>query len=387
MKHVCRLVCTTAPQAATMKSNNDATKQHRSVNHGERGARAALRPWHLPLYLPLDAPHHMAYRLRGNPEGAAWLLLHGGPGGRCQPGMLAPLDLSRHWAIAPDQRGCGDSRPQGRTERNHTQTLVADLEALRAHLGLERWSILAGSWGTVLALAYAQRHPERVERLVLRGAFALRRCEVGGLLQRVRGSGKTMMPTPTSWPAAPGTSLPALLSRLRQLLQTGTPAVASLRAARRWSLLESRDAERGLRRALVHAAALRPESLSALRSAWASLRRGARQRTAAFQRPAGHGDVASQRKYRVQAHYLLHRGFVRPGELDRAVRTLAQGGVPVAWVHGRCDAICPPGNSRRWAALGQRLAPGSATLDLPLSGHLGHEPLMLAALRREVLGA
>ena len=370
-----------------MNSNNDATKQHGSMGPGDRWARAALRPWHQPLYLPLEAPQRMAYRLRGNPEGTAWLLLHGGPGGRCQPGMLAPLNLARHWAIAPDQRGCGDSRPQGRTARNHTQALVADLEALRGHLGLERWSILAGSWGTVLALAYAQSHPERVERLVLRGAFALRRREVGGLLQRVRASGKTMRLTPASWPTAPGTSLPALLSRLRQLLQTGTPAVASLRAARRWAWLESLDAERGLRRALVHAAARHPESASALRGAWASLRRGARQRAAAFHRPAGRDDEALQRKYRVQAHYLLHRGFVRPGELDRAVRTLAQRGAPVAWVHGRCDAICPPGNSRGWAALGQRLAPGSASLTMPLSGHLGHEPLMLAALRREVCGA
>lgn len=369
-----------------MNSNNNATNQRESTGHGDRWARAALRPWHRPLYLPLEAPQQMAYRLRGNPEGDPWLLLHGGPGGRCQPGILAPLDLSRHWAVAPDQRGCGDSRPQGRTERNHTLALVADMEALRLHLGLERWSILAGSWGTVLALAYAQRHPDRVVRLVLRGAFALRRREVGGLLQSTRGSGKTIGGAPTQWPTAPGTPLPALLGRLRQLLQTGTPAVASLRAARLWCVLEMRDAERGLRRALVHAVVQQPDSASALRGAWASLRRGTRQRTAAFQRPAGREDRALQRKYRVQAHYLLHRGFVRPGELDQAVRTLAQGGVPVAWVHGRCDAICPPGNSRGWAALGQRLAPGSASLALPLSGHLGHEPLMLAALRREVRG-
>lgn len=370
-----------------MNSNNDATNQHGFQSDGDRWARAALRPWHQPLYLPLDAPQQMAYRLRGNPDGDAWLLLHGGPGGSCQPGMLAPMDLARHWVVAPDQRGCGYSRPQGRTARNHTQALVADMEALRVHLGLERWSILAGSWGAVLALAYAQRHPDRVERLVLRGAFGLRRREVGGLLQGVRNSGKTMTSEPPPWPRSPGTSLPALLGRLHQVLQTGTPAVASLRVARRWSLLEARDAERGMRRAMTHAALQQPESAGAMRVAWASLRRGARQRAASVERPAGRGDRALQRKYRVQAHYLLHRGFMRPGELDRAVRTLAQRNVPVAWVHGRCDAICPPGNSRDWAALGQRLAPGTATLTLPLSGHLGHEPLMLAALRRGVRGA
>jgi proline iminopeptidase len=86
----------------------------------------------------------------------------------------------------------------------------------------------------------------------------------------------------------------------------------------------------------------------------------------------------------VQAHYLRHHGFVRPGELDRAVLLLAQRGVPVDWVHGRFDAICPPQNSRAWAALGRRLAPQQVTLTEPLSGHLGTEPGMLASLRAVV---
>ena len=89
-------------------------------------------------------------------------------------------------------------------------------------------------------------------------------------------------------------------------------------------------------------------------------------------------------KFRIQAHYLQHRGFVRPGALDDAVLGLARQGVPVDWVHGACDAVCPPANSRVWAALGRRLAPLQVTLSGPLSGHLGAEPGMLAALRAVV---
>ena len=94
-------------------------------------------------------------------------------------------------------------------------------------------------------------------------------------------------------------------------------------------------------------------------------------------------DRQAQARYRLQAHYLRHRGFVRPGELDAAVLALARHGVPVDWVHGRFDAICPPGNSRRWAAMGRP----HARLQLVASGHLGAEPAMLWALRYCVAAA
>jgi proline iminopeptidase len=86
-------------------------------------------------------------------------------------------------------------------------------------------------------------------------------------------------------------------------------------------------------------------------------------------------DRAAWGRYRVQAHYLAHRGFVRPGELDRAVASLARERTPVDWVHGRFDAICPPANSARWAAQGRQ------ALHTPPAGHLGGEPAMLACLR------
>ena len=350
-----------------MNSNNDATPSS---------------PWRRQRDLGVGANHRIAWRLGGNPEGPPWLLLHGGPGSGANVGMLAPLDLSRHRAIVPDQRGSGASRPRGGILRNHTAALVSDLERLRCHLGLERWSVLAGSWGTVLALAYAQAHPQRVERLVLRGAFGLTRREVGGLLQGA-ALGKTLSVPTAFWPVSRSVALPALLARLRHLLQSGTPAVAGLRAARRWAQLESRAAARGMWRALLHPDA----SAESPRAVWARQRRSGRRLDAGFLLRGGRADRSDQallRKFRIQSHYLLHRGFVRPGGLDRAVRALALAGVPVDWVHGRYDAVCPCQNSLRGHAIGQGIAPGSATLTLTRAGHLGHEPDTLAALRRAV---
>lgn len=337
--------------------------------------------WPTPRLLSVGRGHRMAWRELGPAQGEPWLLLHGGPGSGSQPGQLAPLDLRRQRAIAPDQRGSGASRPRGGLTANNTRALVADLESLRLHLRLERWSVLAGSWGTVLALAYAQQHPERVDRLVLRGAFALTRRELGGLLLPGRQTMQRLGAEPC-WPARAGTPLPVALRRLAQLLQSGTPGVAALRVARRWSVLESALAERGLRRSARHAALGQGATLAvATRREWATLRRRQRRAQAQVRRPGRtRADRPALRKYRVQAHYLRHHGFVPAGGLGRAVQALAQRGVPVDWVHGRFDAICPPANSRRWAAAGGRLTQ-------PGSGHLGHEPAMLAALQRIVRSA
>ena len=316
----------------------------------------------------------MAWREVGNPQGEPWLLLHGGPGSGCQPGLLAPFDLRRQRVLAPDQRGAGASRPRGAIAANTLGALVADLEALRQHADIERWSLLGGSWGTVLALAYAQKHPERVERLVLRGAFRLSRREVGGLLLPGTASSKNL-PTPSAlWPVRPGMGLPVALARLAQLLQSGAMTAPSLQAARGWALRERRDALHGLRRSLRH---LQGQAAAAQRRAWAGLQRQQRRALARLRQPcATPGDRQARAKFRLQAHYLRHHGFVRPGALDAAVLALARQGIGVDWVHGRFDAICPPGNSRRWAAMGRP----HARLHLVASGHLGAEPAMLRAL-------
>lgn len=359
-----------------MNSNIDAMKTVPSL-------AVASPAWPRPQHLPLGRLHRMAWRAVGAPDGEPWLLLHGGPGSSCQPGMLRPFDLSLQRVVAPDQRGCGASLPKGRTAGNHTAALVADMETLREHLGLERWSVLAGSWGTVVALAYTLAHPQRVQRLVLRGAFALSRREVGGLLlpsSRVRQS----LGWGALWPVFPGAVLPAALRRLTQLIQSGTPGVASLRAARGWGLLETAAAARSQRRSLRHAALTAPRLAASIRREWASLRKAERRAMTRLKSPGKtRADRNAFAKFRIQAHYLSHRGFVRPGELDRGVLQAARHGTPVDWVHGRFDAICPPANSRRWAALG-RSSGGAVSHEAPHSGHLGHEPDMLSALRKRV---
>ena len=366
-------------QLPTMKSNIDAMKTVPT-------SRAAHSEWPRPQYLalgPTGGRHRMAWRAVGTVGAEPWLLLHGGPGSSCQPGMLRPFELSRQRVVAPDQRGCGASVPKGRTVGNHTAALVADMEALREQQGLESWSVLAGSWGTVVALAYTLSHPQRVDRLVLRGAFALSRREVAGLLLPSSRARQSLGWTPV-WPLVPGTSLPVALARLTRLIQSGTPGVASLSAVRGWALLETASAARGQRRSLLHAALQAPHMAGSIRREWASLRSAEKRGIARLKRPGkAPADHKAFAKFRIQAHYLRHGGFMQAAQLDRGVLQAARHGIPVDWVHGRFDAICPPANSRRWAASG-RAAGGVVRHVEPRSGHLGHEPDMLNALRKSV---
>jgi proline iminopeptidase len=340
--------------------------------------------WPSPLVLPAAAPHRVAYRVLGNRAGEPWVLLHGGPGASGQPGLLRPLDLARQWAVVPDQRGAGASLPRGRTARNTTAALVSDLEALRQWLGIERWNVMAGSWGTVVALAYVRRHPERVDRMVLRGAFAVGRRELAGLLQPKRRVAQ-VAGTDAAWPRAPGYGVPQVLGALRNMLQSGTLAVASLRAVRRWNMLETACALLGLRRSLRHAAFEGDAPLARrIRRDTAGMRRGLRRAKAQLEQPRSRpADKRLRGKYKVQGHYLAKRGFVRPGELDRAVRSAATAGVHIDWVHGQFDAVCPSINSQQWAAQGPQ-ASASARLHLTRSGHLGTEADTLDVLRAVV---
>jgi proline iminopeptidase len=343
--------------------------------------------WPKPSHLPLPAPHRTAFRVIGARSGDPWLLLHGGPGASCQPGMLAPLDLGTQWAVAVDQRGCGGSRPLGKTARNTTPLLVSDLEALRRSLGVARWNVLAGSWGTVVALAYVQRHPERVGRMVLRGAFGVGRRELAGLLQPGAGIRHTAGPL-RSWPRAPGYGVPSVLAALRKVIQSGTLGVAGLRAVRHWNRLEMACALAGMRRSLRHAAAHADAALALrIRRDLAQLQRGMRRAKAWASLPrARPADKRLQAKYRVQGHYLSHRGFVRPGDLDAAVRSAARSGIDIDWVHGRFDAVCPSANSQTWARQGPGRS-GAGRLHLTRAGHLGHEADTLDVLRKVVRGA
>ncbi len=129
-------------------------------------------------WMQTDGPHEIFYEECGNPNGKPALVLHGGPGGAINPTMRRFFDPSK-WRVALfDQRGCGRSRPNASLEDNTTWSLIADIERLREKLGVEKWTVFGGSWGSTLALAYAITHPDRVEGLVLRGIFLLTEREL-----------------------------------------------------------------------------------------------------------------------------------------------------------------------------------------------------------------
>jgi proline iminopeptidase len=134
-------------------------------------------------WLPADGAHEIYYEECGNPHGRPCVILHGGPGGAINPTMRRFFDPAK-WRMALfDQRGCGKSRPNASLDDNTTWSLIADIERLREHLGVEKWCVFGGSWGSTLALAYAILHPQRVESLVLRGVFLLTERELSWFYQ------------------------------------------------------------------------------------------------------------------------------------------------------------------------------------------------------------
>src|SRR5215472_1625164 len=135
-------------------------------------------------YLRVDPNHRVYFEESGNPKGKPVVFLHGGPGGGTEPRMRRFFNPRKYRIVLFDQRGCGRSRPHGSLINNTTWHLVRDIEALRTRLMIERWLVFGGSWGSTLALAYAQKHPQRVTELVLRGIFLARRSEIEWFYQR-----------------------------------------------------------------------------------------------------------------------------------------------------------------------------------------------------------
>ena len=144
---------------------------------------APLEPFRTGM-LPVSEVHTVYFEESGNPNGKPVVFLHGGPGGGTDAKMRQYFDPAVYRVVLFDQRGCGKSTPHASLEENTTWHLVADIEKLRAHLGIDRWQVFGGSWGSTLAVAYAVTHPERVSELVLRGIFMLRRQELSWFYQR-----------------------------------------------------------------------------------------------------------------------------------------------------------------------------------------------------------
>ncbi|MGI9298197.1 MAG: prolyl aminopeptidase [Gammaproteobacteria bacterium] len=286
--------------------------------------------------------HSVAFAEYGTPRGIPAVYLHGGPGGGSAPSQAAFFNPQKYRVLLFDQRGCGESSPSAELRENTTRDLVADMEKLRAHLEIERWLVCGGSWGSALALAYAQAHPGRCRGLILRGIFTLRRAELLWFYQE----GANWL-FPDLWeefvapipPAERGDMIGAYYRRL-----TGEDEDAKLRCAVAWSRWEA-------------------ATLSFAPSA---------ARIAEFSSP----DFALSFA-RIECHYFAHGGFfARDGQLIAEAGKLAD--VPGTIIQGRYDAVTPAKTAwdlhRNW--------PGSRLEIIADAGHAADEPGIAAALRR-----
>jgi proline iminopeptidase len=295
-------------------------------------------------YLPVGDGHRMYWEQVGNPRGKPVLFLHGGPGAGAGAVHRRFFDPSVWRTIIYDQRGAGRSTPLGDLRGNTTPHLIEDIEALRSFLGIERFLLFGGSWGSTLALAYGQAHPERVTGMVLRGIFLGRQSEVDWFLHGIANFFPDIHAAFTGalTPEERGDVLGSYLRRLTD------PAPEIHRpAARAWSVYEG--------------------SCSTLLPNFESV--------AAFAE-----DRSSIGLARIEAHYFANDLFLPPegllGHMDRLV------GIPAEIVQGRYDMICPPQTAFELAA-----AWHSARLVMvPDAGHSALEPgirtALLAALER-----
>jgi proline iminopeptidase len=255
--------------------------------------------------LPVSPVHRLAYEQCGNPHGQPVVFLHGGPGGGIGGNMRRFFDPANYRIVLFDQRGCGNSTPHAELDGNTTWDLVADIEKLRAHLGIRRWLVFGGSWGSTLALAYAETHPEAVTALVLRGIFTLRRFELEWFYQR----GASLI-YPDYWQdfiaPIPEAERGDLMSAYHRRL-TGDDAAQRLAAARAWSVWEARTSF------MLE----NPEYVSLFDS-----------------------DEHALAFARIECHYFVHGGFfAADDQLLRDAHRLA--GIPGVIVQGRYDVVCP----------------------------------------------
>jgi proline iminopeptidase len=290
--------------------------------------------------LAVDGRHRLHYEQCGNPEGKPVVILHGGPGAGCGAKMRRFHDPARYRIVLFDQRGSGRSTPHADLVDNTTWDLVADIERLREHLGIARWQVFGGSWGSTLALAYAEAHPSRVSELVLRGIFMLRRWELEWFYQE--GASRLF---PEAWhqylEAIPDVERGDLISAYHRRL-TSSDEATRLAAARAWSVWEA--------------------STSLLIPDEAFI--------------DGHRDAHFALSFaRIESHYFVHGGFFDvEDQLLRDAHRLR--GIPGVIVHGRYDVVCPIQNA--WDL--QRAWPDANLVVSPTAGHSAFEPENASAL-------
>jgi proline iminopeptidase len=269
--------------------------------------------------LPVGDGHDVYWEVCGNPQGHPALFLHGGPGGGCTPDHRRLFDPARYRIVLFDQRGCGRSTPHASLEANTTWHLVADAERLRERLGIERWLVFGGSWGSALALAYAETHPHRVSALVVRGIFTLRRAWE-----------RFLAPIPKA-------ERHDLIAAYRARL-THPDREEQLRAARAWSRWEG-------------------ETITLLPDPALVSKHGTDDFALAFAR--------------IENHYFTHAGFFTEGQLIHDAHRLRD--IPGVIVQGRYDVACPARTA--WDL--HQAWPTARFIVVPDAGHAVSEPGIL----------
>lgn len=283
--------------------------------------------------------HSIYWELCGNPAGKPAVFLHGGPGAGCSVDHRRLFDPERYCVLLFDQRGCGRSTPSALLENNTTWDLVADMERLRTLLGFEKWLIFGGSWGSTLALAYAQTHPAQVSELIVRGIFTLRRTELLWYYQE----GASWL-FPDLWEGflapIPEAERGDLVTAYRQRLVGSDPA-AQLACARAWSLWEGQTIR------------LLPDQSNTDKHS---------------------NDAFSLAFARIENHYFVHGGWLEEGQLIRDAGKLAA--IPGVIVQGRYD-VCTPARTA-WDL--HRAWPEAKFHLVDDAGHAFNEPGILAQL-------
>jgi proline iminopeptidase len=284
----------------------------------------------------------MYWEVSGNPLGQPALFLHGGPGAGCSADDRRWFDPAHYRIVLLDQRGCGRSWPLGGREGNTTHGMVSDIEQLRLHLGVERWLLLGGSWGATLALAYAQRHPQRVSAMVLRGVFLGTAAEREWLYGR-QGAGAAAPQAYAAFAGA-GTLVVQLLRSYEARLQSlDGDALAAARAWLRWE------------QELMH------------------LEEGSKE---SVREPLGTcGQVVAHARISVQ--HALAGYFLQEGELLTGAPSLRA--VPGVILQGTADLVTPPAAARALHAVWS----GSVLAEVSGAGHSSRDP----AMARELVAA
>lgn len=259
--------------------------------------------------LKVSVIHHIYFEECGNPNGVPVIFLHGGPGSGCNFTQRRFFDPSHYRIILMDQRGCGRSTPQGEVTNNTTDDLVDDIESLRHHLGIAKWHVFGGSWGSTLALVYATAHAQHVISLILRGIFLSRQSEINWFLSDV----KNFHPQPyySLCDYLPTNKQENILHAFEELVFSDDKSI-SIPAATAWNAYES--------------------------SMMSLLPRENNIKTSEENKTAGEVEVA---RARVQIHFIKHLCFVGQRDLlAEATQTLSH--IPTTIVQGKYDMVCPP---------------------------------------------